>query len=87
MMAEGHTIETADLRFEGRERAPLGALTRRSCSLATCRRPTCRAFKVREKERILAALDQHAWNRAKAATALGMPRRTFYRRLSEFGIL
>jgi DNA-binding NtrC family response regulator len=43
--------------------------------------------KNREKQRILDALEKHNWNRAKAATALGMPRRTFYRRLSEFNIL
>jgi transcriptional regulator of acetoin/glycerol metabolism len=45
------------------------------------------AFKNREKQRILGALESHGWNRAKAAQALNMPRRTFYRRLSEFGIL
>ncbi|MFT3922371.1 MAG: sigma 54-interacting transcriptional regulator [Myxococcales bacterium] len=46
-----------------------------------------RGFKQRERQRILEALERHGWNRVKAATALGMPRRTFYRRLSEFGIL
>jgi transcriptional regulator with GAF, ATPase, and Fis domain len=46
-----------------------------------------RSFKQRERQRILSALERHGWNRAKAATALGMPRRTFYRRLAEFGIL
>jgi transcriptional regulator of acetoin/glycerol metabolism len=46
-----------------------------------------RGFKQRERQRILDALERHGWNRVKAATALGMPRRTFYRRLSEFGIL
>ncbi len=45
------------------------------------------SFKDREKQRILSALDQHGWNRARAAQVLGMPRRTFYRRLTEFGIL
>ncbi len=44
-------------------------------------------FKSQEKKRILAALDQHSWNRASAARALDMPRRTFYRRLKEHGIL
>ncbi len=44
-------------------------------------------FKNREKQRILAALDEHGWNRARTAQVLGMPRRTFYRRLAEFGIL
>jgi transcriptional regulator with GAF, ATPase, and Fis domain/predicted Ser/Thr protein kinase len=44
-------------------------------------------FKTREKRRIIEALEKHGWNRAKAAVALGMPRRTFYRRLTEFNIL
>jgi DNA-binding NtrC family response regulator len=44
-------------------------------------------FKTREKRRIIDALEKHGWNRAKAAVALGMPRRTFYRRLTEFNIL
>jgi two-component system response regulator PilR (NtrC family) len=44
-------------------------------------------FKDAEKRRILAALEAHHWNRARAARALGYPRRTFYRRLKEHGIL
>ncbi len=44
-------------------------------------------FKRSEKQRILAALEAHDWNRARAARALGIPRRTFYRRLKEHGIL
>ena len=39
-----------------------------------------------EKERILAALEDCNWNRVKAAEVLGMPRRTFYRRLQRHGI-
>jgi transcriptional regulator with GAF, ATPase, and Fis domain len=40
-----------------------------------------------EKDRILAALTETNWNRVKAAEVVGMPRRTFYRRLKEYGIL
>ncbi len=43
-------------------------------------------FKSAERDRILAMLNAHGWNRAKAARALGMARRTFYRRLKEHGI-
>jgi serine/threonine-protein kinase PknK len=43
-------------------------------------------FKVLEKQRMLEALERHGWNRARAAQALGMPRRTFYRRLREHAI-
>lgn len=40
----------------------------------------------REKARILAALEKHGWNRVKAAEEVGMPRRTFYRRMTDFGL-
>ena len=43
-------------------------------------------FKEAERDRILATLNAHGWNRAKAARALGMARRTFYRRLKEHQI-
>jgi transcriptional regulator with GAF, ATPase, and Fis domain/tetratricopeptide (TPR) repeat protein len=39
-----------------------------------------------EKERIMSALRACNWNRVKAAHMLGLPRRTFYRRLKEHGI-
>ena len=45
------------------------------------------SFKDAERDRILATLNTHGWNRAKAARALGMARRTFYRRLKEHRIL
>jgi serine/threonine-protein kinase PknK len=40
-----------------------------------------------ERTKILAALEANGWNRARAARALGVPRRTFYRRLREYRIL
>jgi DNA-binding NtrC family response regulator len=39
-----------------------------------------------ERERILEALRASNWNRVKAAEISGIPRRTFYRRLREYGI-
>ena len=39
-----------------------------------------------ERERILDALRACNWNRVKAAEVSGIPRRTFYRRLREYGI-
>jgi serine/threonine-protein kinase PknK len=39
-----------------------------------------------ERERILDALRSCNWNRVKAAEISGIPRRTFYRRLREYGI-
>jgi serine/threonine-protein kinase PknK len=44
------------------------------------------AHKTGERERILAALGRCNWNRVKAAELVGLPRRTFYRRLKEYGI-
>jgi transcriptional regulator of acetoin/glycerol metabolism len=43
--------------------------------------------KLMEKQRILEALEACGWNRVRAAQTLGMPRRTFYRRLSDYSIL
>jgi serine/threonine-protein kinase PknK len=40
-----------------------------------------------EQQAIVAILREHGGNRVKAAAALGMPRRTFYRRLKEYGLL
>ena len=39
-----------------------------------------------ERERILKALQACNWNRVKAAKMVGIPRRTFYRRLKDHGI-
>ncbi|HEY2404559.1 MAG TPA: sigma 54-interacting transcriptional regulator [Polyangiaceae bacterium] len=39
-----------------------------------------------ERDRILQALRDSNWNRVKAAEISGIPRRTFYRRLREYGI-
>jgi DNA-binding NtrC family response regulator len=44
------------------------------------------AHQATEKERILAALSACNWNRVKAAAIVGIPRRTFYRRLAKYGI-
>ena len=44
-------------------------------------------YKEAERQRILSALTACNWNRVKAAEMVGVPRRTFYRRLKEFGLL
>ena len=49
--------------------------------------PPQRQRKVAERQRILDALERTNWNKVKAATVLGMPRRTLYRRLREYGLL
>jgi DNA-binding NtrC family response regulator len=40
-----------------------------------------------ERRHIVAALTKCKWNRTLAAQELGMPRRTFYRRLEKYGLL
>ncbi|MEE8431140.1 MAG: sigma 54-interacting transcriptional regulator [Candidatus Desulfatibia sp.] len=39
-----------------------------------------------EKNLVIKALDQNQWHREKAAAALGLPRRTFFRKMKNFGL-
>jgi serine/threonine-protein kinase PknK len=58
-------------------------------SISSARRPkksTLSQHRRDERERILKALQACNWNRVKAAQLSGIPRRTFYRRLREYGI-
>jgi serine/threonine-protein kinase PknK len=41
----------------------------------------------KERKAIVKALEAAQWNRLKAAKAIGMPRRTFYRRLKEYNLV
>jgi len=76
VFATGDTIEAHDLAIETGTAAP-----RASADVGNYR-----DFKDAERDRILAALNAHDWNRAQAARSLGMARRTFYRRLKQHGI-
>ena len=69
-------IGDGDLRLE-----PVGPEARPAAAP-----PTSEDRQNDEKRRILDALEQTNWNRSRAAEVLGMPRRTFYRRLKEYGI-
>jgi transcriptional regulator with GAF, ATPase, and Fis domain len=53
---------------------------------APARKGTVSEHRREERERILAALRSCNWNRVRAAEVSGIPRRTFYRRLREYGI-
>jgi transcriptional regulator of acetoin/glycerol metabolism len=57
-----------------------------SSSRRRANRDTGKGPKAGEKERIVSALQSCNWNRVKAANMLGLPRRTFYRRLKQYGI-
>ena len=50
------------------------------------RKGTVSEHRREERERILSALRSCNWNRVRAAEISGIPRRTFYRRLREYGI-
>ena len=65
---------------EARTTEPSGSRTIRR------RRSTLSQHRREERERILEALRACNWNRVKAAELSGIPRRTFYRRLREYGI-
>ncbi|MEZ4220877.1 MAG: sigma 54-interacting transcriptional regulator [Polyangiaceae bacterium] len=55
-------------------------------STRTAPKSTVSSHRRDERERILKALQACNWNRVKAAQLVGIPRRTFYRRLKEHGI-
>ena len=93
VMADGELLEEEDLALDG----PSSARVLRTEPSEPARLApvlpdeplpqNVEDFKDAEKRRILAALEANHWNRARAARALGYPRRTFYRRLKEHGIL
>jgi transcriptional regulator with GAF, ATPase, and Fis domain len=90
VMAESTTIDVGDLSL-GESIAPVSAssLPPMASIPITLSHPaeSLSHHKQEEKLRILQALEAAGWNRVKAAQALGMPRRTFYRRLSDYSIL
>ena len=58
-----------------------------SGGVSTVRARTQEEYRDAEKEKILGALARCNWNRVQAAKMIGIPRRTFYRRLKEYGIV
>jgi two-component system response regulator PilR (NtrC family) len=76
VFAAGDTIEAEELAIE----------TSRTAPTPSADSGNYQNFKDAERDRILETLNAHGWNRAKAARALGMARRTFYRRLKEHDI-
>jgi serine/threonine-protein kinase PknK len=82
VLCEGDTIEAELLRVgEAEVAAP-------TFPAAPSAAPSPMAVrKAAERQKILDALEFTNWNKVKAAEHLGMPRRTLYRRLEEFGLL
>jgi transcriptional regulator of acetoin/glycerol metabolism len=91
---EPHDFEVPDGRsFEPRfsEHAPADADpsshgAERESSNRRAQKETLSRHRRDEKERIIQALQACNWNRVQAAKISGIPRRTFYRRLREYGI-
>ncbi len=69
------------LTHPGQRAAPDGGRAR-----VSQRRQSISQHRRDERQRILDALEACNWNRVKAAELIGMPRRTFYRRLQKYGI-
>jgi len=75
-------FEVAGERLE----AFVASLVPRESPRAPVRLPTADERAALEREAIVQALEAHGGNRVQAARALGIARRTFYRRLREFGL-
>ncbi len=94
LMSEGHEIGADDIDLpsvpsRSSSHSRTGNGPERTGVRASARPPRVESsveHKAAEKERILGALAACNWNRLRAAKMIGLPRRTFYRRLKEFGI-
>jgi transcriptional regulator with GAF, ATPase, and Fis domain/energy-coupling factor transporter ATP-binding protein EcfA2 len=85
LMSEKNEIQSEDLSLPDR-----GASHPISDIRPSVAPPVARSqeeFKTSERDKILSALSSCNWNRVQAAKLVGIPRRTFYRRLKEYGIL
>jgi transcriptional regulator with GAF, ATPase, and Fis domain len=90
LMSEGNELTIDDFELPGAARAASIAPPPRAIEPPQKGGASARSraeFKDAERERILTALAASNWNRVKAAKMIGLPRRTFYRRLKEFGIV
>jgi transcriptional regulator of acetoin/glycerol metabolism len=86
VLSEGPQIELEDLAIpDSSPRAPSVPPASRG-EVDRDPAPSFEAHKQSERDRILSALEKAGWNRLQAAKICGIPRRTFYRRLKEYGI-
>ncbi|MGZ3417850.1 MAG: sigma 54-interacting transcriptional regulator [Polyangiales bacterium] len=87
VLSEGPQIELEDLAIpDASPRAPSVPPISREGPRDAEPAPSFEAHKQSERDRILSALEKAGWNRLQAAKICGIPRRTFYRRLKEYGI-
>jgi serine/threonine-protein kinase PknK len=92
VLSDGPELEPEDFELTD---PSAGALLRRAATPGSIPPPagpkatvptSLDAHRANERDRILQALSACNWNRVRAAELIGMPRRTFYRRLREYGI-
>jgi len=97
VLSDEDAIEAGDLRLDPMpsavDRAPMrpalrprGATSSHHRATSTPHKGTLSEHERTERKRIVQALEETGWNRVKAAKLLDMPRRTFYRRLKDYGI-
>ncbi|MGO8997246.1 MAG: sigma 54-interacting transcriptional regulator [Polyangiaceae bacterium] len=88
LMSEESEIAEGDLTIPDARGAPsISETVAKPRGSASSRPQTESQFRTTERDKILHALTSCNWNRAQAAKLVGLPRRTFYRRLKEYGIL
>ncbi|MBI5500801.1 MAG: sigma 54-interacting transcriptional regulator [Deltaproteobacteria bacterium] len=80
VLAEGDVLTPDDFRTS------MGGGAATGLPAATSAVSSRALFESNEREKMLDALRQVKWNKTKAAGVLGMPRRTFYRKLERYGI-
>ncbi|MCA9583785.1 MAG: sigma 54-interacting transcriptional regulator [Myxococcales bacterium] len=85
LLAEGSELVADDFELPSTPLRP--SVPPEARQPASARPRTEKEHRGAEKEQILEALEKSAWNRVQAAKLIGMPRRTFYRRLKDYGIV
>ncbi len=84
LIADGR-IDVEDLALAGPASLPTTSVPRTAAPNATTPMLTDELVAL-EKQRIVDALAAHGGNQTRAADSLGMPRRTFVKRLAQYGI-
>jgi DNA-binding NtrC family response regulator len=86
LLSEGDELEPDDFELPAPRHDRVAEPSAAAPQAPGCLEASLDAHRSSERERILNALKRCNWNRVKAAQIVGMPRRTFYRRLKEYGI-
>jgi DNA-binding NtrC family response regulator len=87
LLSEDDEITIDDLDLPSADRSTRSLVPEPARSSPAGKARTQEEHRDVEKEKILAALTRCNWNRVQAAKLVGIPRRTFYRRLKDYGIV